>query len=180
MVPHGFLLSGGVIHHARPARLDPDVAFGINNVGGGQIVGDYKDVGGTFHGFLLSGGQYTTLDPPGRPSLSARGSTTPARSWGATTMLVAMPPFHGFLLSGGVYTTLDVPGATSTQIFSINNAGQIVGSYDDAKGNTHGFLATPVPEPATSLLVGQGTLGWIGYAWRKRRRGRLASANILM
>jgi len=36
-------------------------AFGINDVG--QIVGQYSDLGGT-HGFLLSGGIYTTLDDP--------------------------------------------------------------------------------------------------------------------
>jgi len=50
----------------------------------------------------------------------------------------------GFVLSEGVYTPLDVPGAASTQVFSVNNRGEIVGSYDDSSGVTHGFLGTPV------------------------------------
>jgi len=37
------------------------------------------------------------------------------------------------------FTTIDMPGAASTYAFGINNAGQIVGSYDDAAG-AHGFL----------------------------------------
>ena len=48
---------------------------------------------------------------------------------------------HGFLLSGGTYTTIDPLGATSTTAQSINNMGQIVGSYRDSAGpNPHGFL----------------------------------------
>ena len=30
----------------------------------GQIVGEYRDAGGRTHGFLYSGGFYTTLDDP--------------------------------------------------------------------------------------------------------------------
>jgi len=37
------------------------VAYGINN--SGQIVGSYTNASGA-HGFLLSGGTYTTLDDP--------------------------------------------------------------------------------------------------------------------
>jgi probable HAF family extracellular repeat protein len=52
---------------------------------------------------------------------------------------------HGFLLDNGTYTTLDVPGSTSTQAWGINDSGEIVGTYADAGGGQHGFLATPVP-----------------------------------
>jgi YVTN family beta-propeller protein len=38
------------------------------------------------------------------------------------------------------FITVDVPGATATQVLGINNAGQMVGSYADAKNVTHGFL----------------------------------------
>jgi probable HAF family extracellular repeat protein len=37
---------------------------------------------------------------------------------------------------------IDVPGSTATGAIGINNAGQIVGSYTDTAGNTHGFLDT--------------------------------------
>jgi hypothetical protein len=35
-----------------------------------------------------------------------------------------------------------VPDAVGTQINSINAKGEIVGLYDDADGNTHGFVGT--------------------------------------
>jgi len=37
------------------------------------------------------------------------------------------------------YTTIDYPGASQTKAFGINNAGKIVGWYEDATG-VHGFL----------------------------------------
>lgn len=39
-------------------------------------------------------------------------------------------------------TLFAVPGSTSTGATGINNAGQIVGSYTDTTGRTHGFLDT--------------------------------------
>jgi probable HAF family extracellular repeat protein len=63
---------------------------------------------------------------------------------------------RGFLLDDGMYTTLDVPGSTATFAEGINNLGQIVGDYLDGSGNRHGFLATPVPEPSTLLLLAVG------------------------
>src|SRR5437588_136280 len=39
-----------------------------------------------------------------------------------------------------IYTTLDVPGSFDTLAQGINASGQIVGSYNDAAANLHGFL----------------------------------------
>ena len=43
------------------------------------------------------------------------------------------------------YLSCRVPGEYDTEASGINDAGQIVGWYMDAKGFSHGFLATPVP-----------------------------------
>jgi len=37
------------------------------------------------------------------------------------------------------YRSIDYPGAALTQVFGINERGDVVGSYNDTDGNTHGF-----------------------------------------
>jgi uncharacterized membrane protein len=52
--------------------------------------------------------------------------------------------YHGFLRSrNGKIATIDYPGSTSTQALAINSNGKIGGSYVDAKGIGHGFVAVP-------------------------------------
>ncbi len=55
---------------------------------------------------------------------------------------------HGFLLSDDEYTTLDPPESTADGTFAwaINDSCRIVGTYTDADGTAHGFLATPIRE----------------------------------
>jgi hypothetical protein len=44
----------------------------------------------------------------------------------------------------GTFVTVDFPGATSTQIYGINDFGQIDGWYaDTANPNGFAFIATP-------------------------------------
>ena len=39
-----------------------------------------------------------------------------------------------------VFSTLDVPGATLTNAQGINHQGDVVGTFNDAAGQQHGFL----------------------------------------
>jgi probable HAF family extracellular repeat protein len=71
--------------------------------------------------------------------------------------------------AGGIMDLNDViapnTGWVLREARAINDLGQVVGWGENADGETHGFLLSPVPEPATvSLLV----LG--GVAMLKRRR----------
>jgi probable HAF family extracellular repeat protein len=83
-------------------------AIGIN--ASGQIVGTFTNDSGR-HGFLYSGGVYTTLDDP-----SAFGPNgTVATGINASGQIVgdiynASNQIEGFLYSGGTYTTLNDPG----------------------------------------------------------------------
>ncbi len=48
--------------------------------------------------------------------------------------------YHAFFAKNGVVTVFDPPGAASSSAVDINNAGQIVGYYTDASGQSHAFL----------------------------------------
>jgi probable HAF family extracellular repeat protein len=110
------------------------VFFGIGINASGQIVGDYPN--GIYHGFLLSGGNYTSFDVPGAFGTFARGINASGQIVGG--YLDAGHMYHGFLLSGGNYTTFDVPGGNNAFAHAINASGQIVGSYNYP--NQQGFL----------------------------------------
>jgi probable HAF family extracellular repeat protein len=115
-------------------------AAGINDTG--QIVGTYDDASGV-HGFLLSGGSYTTLDAPlAQQYTIAQGINGAGQIVGVYfSNNFGHAGLHGFLYNKGVYTTLDHPLATDgTEAVGINAKGEIVGVYGDSAGNVHGFL----------------------------------------
>src|SRR5262249_12980890 len=110
----------------------------------GAIVGYYFDANGLSHGFLLSGGQYATLDDPagalgtGVTGINDRGQITGA-------YIDANGLQHGFLFSGGQSITIDAPGGVlGSATDSVNTAGNLVGVYTAANGVIHGYLATKV------------------------------------
>ena len=71
---------------------------------------------------------------------------------------------HGFTLDQGAFSEIDVPGSTDTQVFGINNEGQIVGLSDG-----HGFLATPTPEPRVLPILAACLLGMFAMTCRRKR-----------
>src|SRR5512133_1513266 len=97
-------------------------AVGINNAG--QIVGEYSD-GSGFHGFLLSGGTYTTLNDPLAPNFTETFGINSAGQ--IVGNYVVSGGGGGLLLSGGTYTTLNPTGSVSTIAEDVNGKGQIVG-----------------------------------------------------
>jgi hypothetical protein len=111
---------------------------GVNDLG--QIVGIYIDGSGTYHGYKLSGGRFTTLDVPfaGATATFTYGINNSGEVVGG--WIDSDRSGHGFTLTEGTYASFDFPGGNDTQAFSINSAGDIVGPYNDASGITHGFL----------------------------------------
>src|SRR6516164_3222373 len=83
--------------------------FGVNDTD--QIVGGYQN-GSGLHGFLLSGGQYTTLDDLlATNGTAARGINDAGQIVGSYRTSSTATGTHGFLLTGGQYITLDDPMA---------------------------------------------------------------------
>jgi len=111
-------------------------AVGLND--SGDIVGDYRDTAGMFHGYLLSQGTFTPFDPPG--SILTRGIAINNRGVIGGHFLDSNKVRHSYLLDGGNFTIFDFPGATATFLQGMNNQGQVSGAYNDSSGVQHGFL----------------------------------------
>jgi probable HAF family extracellular repeat protein len=93
------------------------------------------------HGFLLSGGVFTTIQPLASRDSIARGINNFGQIVGEYTDNNGAA--HGFLYnpSNGSFTTLDDPLASfGTSAQGINDLGQIVGFYVDSRLTHHGFL----------------------------------------
>jgi probable HAF family extracellular repeat protein len=103
---------------------------------------------------------FTTIVVPGRTGNVARGINDSGQIVGSYSE-GPFGPEYGFLYAGGSLTTIDVPGANSTEAHGINDSGQIAGSYADGPIG-YAFLATPVPEPRSTLPLLAGCL--IGLA----------------
>jgi probable HAF family extracellular repeat protein len=131
----GSLISSSLIYSGSGyAALPFNGASDINDVG--QIVGGHGDK----NGFLYTGGIITTFAVPGALLTFPTGINDLGQIVGY--YIDAMGEQHGFLLdSDGTFTTIDAisPSLLSgTQVFDINDSGQIVGSFSVA-----------VPEPST-------------------------------
>src|SRR2546421_12220688 len=84
------------------ATQDTD-PFGIN--GSGQIVGAFR-TNSVFHGFVLSGGSFTTLDAPLAQSTQAFGINDAGQIVG---FFSDASTTHGFLLSSGPFPPIPDP-----------------------------------------------------------------------
>ncbi len=122
-------------------------ASGINNLG--QIVGGYVLPDGSRHGFLYSGGNFTTIDDPNALMGSlALGINNSGQIVGGYDLNSpegghVFEGAHAFVYNSGVFTTLDYPatGVSNTTAERINNSGSIVGVYRiGGIGVANGFL----------------------------------------
>ena len=105
----------------------------------GQVVGDYLDNGGRFHGFFWDAGLFLTFDVP-----FPEATSTAATGINNVGQIVGFYDdngggTHGFLYDSGTFTSFVFPRARRTLPSDINDHGQIVGAYVDSDG-VHGIL----------------------------------------
>lgn len=112
-------------------------ARGINNRG--DIVGEYDDIDGSTHGFvLLQRGKKSIalpVDYPDAVATYAEGINEHGDIAGA--YLDDSNQLHGFADEDGDFSTIEVPGSTWTGANGINDKGVIVGAYQT--DIDHGF-----------------------------------------
>jgi probable HAF family extracellular repeat protein len=126
-----------------PAAGTPSVQqlLGVNDHN--IAVGFYTDAQGNNHGFTynIGTGRFRPVNVMGFNSVTA---TAINRHGTVVGFVQNGPNTEGFVLGrfGGVKLIQGPQGAVSVQVLGINDAGEIVGSYVDAQGNTHAFSWT--------------------------------------
>jgi probable HAF family extracellular repeat protein len=95
--------------------------------GAGDITGWYGDTQGG-HGFLLSGGTYTTLDYPGGYVTTAKGINDVEKIVGYA-YVNSVPVGFLYDIQTQAFTQVNYPGSQGTFATAINNTGAIVGGY---------------------------------------------------
>jgi probable HAF family extracellular repeat protein len=109
-----------------PGSLQTQAA-GINNRG--QVVGDYQDAAGRFHGYLWTRGRFTTIDGPAGTGVSLTNLNDRGQIIGLYAPTGDSTRLDGFVLSRGRYTTFDPDDNALTLPLGINDRGQVVGVY---------------------------------------------------
>ena len=111
-------------------------AIGLNDFN--QVVGDYTDEQGFFHGFIYDNGVYTSVDFPNlsQPDSALSGINNFGEMVGCHS--ICSFGFH-YDSEAATFTSIDVPGAVLTQPRDINDSGLIVGVFFDGL-ELHGFL----------------------------------------
>lgn len=134
-----------IYHHGTytPVPDNPDYQFWINDISDhGLMTGlaFLPDEPGVWHGLLLntSLSLFQIFDPPGSEWTAPYGINNAGLVVG---MYGVGQNYYGFLYDGQTFTYIKVPGAEdSTLALSINNSGEVGGSYIDSGGNWRGFL----------------------------------------
>jgi hypothetical protein len=144
-VNHNFVMSGSQFPNSGQFTQFEDVPGAGTTVAiailGSDVVGGYVDAAKIGHGFLLSDGQFTTIDYPAAGVTNTVVNAINGRGEMAGRY-VTNGVNHGFLLSGGQFHGLDYPGATYTAVEAIAVNGDLLGRYRDSNNAVHGFRLT--------------------------------------
>lgn len=153
-VTHGFVdVGNGTTATAvdNPGTVtDPAVMnqlLGLNQ-NGTQAAGFYADGAGVDFGYTYNVGSsaFTPLNVPGSLGFASGDNVmaTGVNNSGIVTGFFVNGAGNsvGFLENGSTFIPILVPGATSVQPLSLNDLGQVVGTYVGMDGLNHGFIDT--------------------------------------
>lgn len=140
-------------------------AYGLNDQG---TVAGILSSSGPAQGFIFDGSNVETFLVPGSVQTWATGINSSDVVVGGfrTTPGTLLRDYEAFVYDHGTFTTLNIPGAVGAFAYDINNRGQIVGAFVGVDGQSHGFLASPVPEPTGGVWAVLATV--VGLSFRRR------------
>jgi probable HAF family extracellular repeat protein len=110
---------------------------GINN--SGDVVGSYDDSQGNQHGFLYSGGVFSTIDPPGATTTLLGGINNNGVIAG-TFCVSPVGNCQGFLLFNNHFLTISHPQSIGTQVLGLNDHTDLAADWDPSSGVEHDFI----------------------------------------
>ena len=187
---------------------DGTIATGINN--SGQIVGTYYDSSGTAHGFLYSGGIYTTIDGPlevegtiaygindaGQIVGSYYNSNGISLGFSATPMPNPIPPASTIVTmimnipSSGDYEIYDIGGNAILAAYSLGQVGPpwtFVGLGTFQAGDTSDMLLRNTSTGAfeayyvsNNNITNAALVGTVGTNWNFAGTGDFDGASSLI
>lgn len=136
---HGFLLQDGNFTTIDfPGATFTD-ASAINDEG--QIVGIYLSADGGVHGFLLDQGQFTSIDQNPANFTPSFTETFGINNRGQIVgFFLDSAALVGLLQQGDSFQALFVPGQVDMIIDSLNDEGDMVGTYNDINGLSDAFV----------------------------------------
>ncbi len=172
----GYIQVGSHFITAAPQGSYNSYLFSVNAVGvaaGGYCSGATGCDGDLFaaHGYTYNSqsGATTTIDYPGAGTTVAFGINDAGvvvggycvKSREGCPLDLFLGSSHAFMDDNGVFTQLDFPGADETTAFAINNAGMIVGTYEQGLSIVHAFIYenatyTDINFPGANWSEGQG------------------------
>jgi hypothetical protein len=137
-VTRGFVRRNGQYHSVAAHGAGVTQLLGLNDRG--IAAGFFEDSAGQPHGFLydIRRDRFVPVSLP----VHADGVTaTGVNDRGVVSGFYSIGKItRGFVMSHGRLTTLRYGGDSNTQALGLDSAGDVVGSYADAAGHTHGFV----------------------------------------
>src|SRR5262249_14813946 len=121
---------------SEPNAMSATLMWGINDLR--TACGFYYDSdNGEFHGFFVTNKVYSEFDLEGAMSTDLYQINNSGNFCGDADFDTGE---FAFVSINGTATVLALPDATSSAAIGINNTDEVVGSYTDSTGITHGYL----------------------------------------
>ena len=145
-------------------------ATGVNKAG--TLVGLYTDASGNYEGWELIGTKFSSINVPFQGAVSTWPSGINDSGEIAGDWFQSDNYAQGFTLIGGTYTSINYPGAEYTDVWAVNNKGDLGGDYfDTPSGVNHGMtdiggVFTTIDPPGSIYTFIQGlddddnAVGW--------------------